>query len=177
MTARRFGWAASIAAVLVTALAGALAGASSGAVPPAAHARLNGSVPVADSLVPQAPAAVVLSFNRDIAPPATVVVTAPDGSRAGAGDPSVRGRDVSAPIGGEQEGTYVVAFRAVSVDGHPITGRFTFSVGHRSTPPTPARPPGDGRPWWPWAAGLGGLVVVGAGLLRWRRGRARSLDE
>jgi methionine-rich copper-binding protein CopC len=156
-------WVAASAVAVVTVLSGSPAG----AVPPPTHARLNGSTPAAGSVLPQAPTAVVLSFNRDIAPPATVVVTAPGGDRVGTGEPVVRGHDVSAPVAAQQQGTYSVAFRAVSVDGHPITGRFTFSVGHRSTPAGTGKKSAGGPGWWPWAAGAG--VVVGLGFFRWRR--------
>lgn len=167
MSARGAGrWLSTVVAVLVAALAPAAAG----AVPAPAHARLNGSDPAAGSVVARAPSAVALTFNRDIAPPATVVVTAPDGDRVGAGEPAVQGREVSAPIAAQREGTYAVAFRAVSVDGHPITGRFTFSVGHRSAPPT-ATSSGGGHAPWRWAAGLCALAVFGVGLLTWRRRR------
>jgi methionine-rich copper-binding protein CopC len=166
MSARRVApWAAACLAALVTVLIGSAAG----AVPLPTHARLHGSTPAPGSVLPQAPAAVVLSFNRDIAPPATVVVTAPDGDRAGTGDPVVHGHDVSAPVAAQDKGTYAVAFRAVSVDGHPITGRFTFSVGHRTTPPGTGKEAAGGPGWWPWVAGLGAGAAVGLGLFRWRR--------
>jgi hypothetical protein len=67
----------------------------------------------------------------------------------------------------------VVAFRAVSVDGHPITGRFAFSVGHRSEPPTPATAADDRAAWWPWAAALGAVVVAVASVGLHRRRRTR----
>lgn len=153
----------------------ALVGAPAAAVPPAAHARLNTSTPAAGAVVAQAPAAVVLTFNRDIAPPATVAVTAPSGDRVGTGDPVVRGKVVSAPIAAREQGSYTVAFRAVSVDGHPITGRFVFSVGHRSTPyATPKQVDEDGAGWL-LPAGVGtGAAAVGVGLWVWRRRRAVS---
>ena len=31
------------------------------------------------------------------------------------------------------EGTYTMAYRAMSADGHPVTGQITFSVGDAST--------------------------------------------
>jgi hypothetical protein len=35
---------------------------------------------------------------------------------------------------GDLEGTYTIAFRVVSTDGHPVSGTLHFSVGHASPP-------------------------------------------
>ena len=43
------------------------------------------------------------------------------------------GSDVSVPVEGTlADGTYVVSWRVVSADGHPIRGTFTFSVGEET---------------------------------------------
>ena len=145
------------------------------AVPPALHARLNTSAPVDGELLVRAPEAVVLTFNRDIAPPASVAVTSPSGRRAVAAEPSVAGPVVTVPIATREQGTFTVGFRAVSVDGHPITGRLTFSVGHRSTPyadRADARDTSEGLPGWTLPVTGAGLTVVAVGGWWWRRRRA-----
>lgn len=42
------------------------------------------------------------------------------------------------PHGLLTDGTYIVAWRVVSQDTHPVSGGFTFSVGHRSSTVVPA---------------------------------------
>jgi methionine-rich copper-binding protein CopC len=170
MSAGRIGVLVVIAALVVL---GCLPAA---AVPPVTHARLNGSTPAPGALLPQAPAAVALDFNRDIAPPASVAVTSPSGRRVGAGDPVVQGRVVTAPVAPREEGTYTVGYRAVSVDGHPITGRFTFSVGHRGPAYDPRATRAERRPGWLVTAVVGGsgaAVLLGLWLRRRVRERRR----
>lgn len=145
------------------------------AVPPTLHARLNTSAPADGEVLARAPEAVVLTFNRDIAPPASVAITSPSGKRAAAAEPEVAGPVVTVPVATREQGTFTVGFRAVSVDGHPITGRVTFSVGHRSAPYAgPARARGDRGvpPGWRLPLTVGGLVAVASGGWWWRRRRA-----
>ena len=163
-----------IAVAGLTVAAGLLGAVPAAAVPPVTHARMNSSTPAPDALLAEPPAAVELTFNRDIAPPASVAVTSPSGRRVGSGEPVVAGAVVAAPIAAKERGTYIVGFRAVSVDGHPITGRFTFSVGHRG-PAYTARSDPPGRPSWVvpvTVSGAGVLVLLGA----WRRARGRRRD-
>lgn len=58
-----------------------------------------------------------------------VIITAPDGSSAAKGLPTVERNEVtqqlSAPLA---DGTYSSAWRVVSSDGHPIEGAFAFDV-------------------------------------------------
>jgi methionine-rich copper-binding protein CopC len=163
-----------VAGLVVAVVAGWLAtgpALPAAAVPPVLHARLNASVPADGALLARAPAAVVLTFNRDIAPPASVAVTSPTGKRALVGEPRVEGAVVTAPISTGEQGTFTVGFRAVSVDGHPITGRLTFSVGHAGAPYDPAaRHSSDGLPGWTLPVTAAGLAVITAGLW-WRRRR------
>lgn len=111
---------AAFAVVLVTA-----AGAQ-------AHVTFTGSNPADGSRTATLPTSLTLRFTEELSPPAAVVLTAPDGSTTTAGEPRIDGQDVVVdldPGAGESEGTYAVAFRVVSVDGHPVSGRFTFVVG------------------------------------------------
>lgn len=123
-------------AALVTALGAALAAALAGVVaggwnlPASAHASLVASDPADGQRFDRLPERVTLEFSEPISAPAYVVVTAPDGSRADQGEVRVDGAEVSVALGGSApEGTYGAAFRVVSEDGHPVTGRIGFVVG------------------------------------------------
>ncbi len=64
--------------------------------------------------------------------PAYVIVTAPDGSSVASGTPRVDGVLVRQGLTEGPDGAYTMAFRAVSEDGHPVTGEITFTVGTAS---------------------------------------------
>ena len=99
-----------------------------GATPAAAHNALTGTVPAASSSVGRTPAQVVLTFDQPaVAMGTQVLVTGPSGQvQAGAArlvDTTVT-QDVQ---GGAPAGTYTVAWRVTSADGHPVSGAFTFT--------------------------------------------------
>ncbi|MEU7281290.1 copper resistance protein CopC [Streptomyces sp. NPDC045431] len=119
--------------LLVTAvLLGAL---FTGAAPAFAHAALTGSDPKDGAVVATAPKGVTLTFSEQVAmDDDSIRVLEPSGKRADTKklrDLSTRavvryGVDLHA---GLPNGTYTVAWRAVSADSHPIAGAFTFSIG------------------------------------------------
>ncbi|HBF86017.1 MAG TPA: hypothetical protein DD420_40725 [Streptomyces sp.] len=124
--------AAALLAMLISLLLGlVLAGAS----PASAHAALTGSDPQDGSVVATAPEEVTLTFSEEIAVGGdSIRVLGPDGERADTGEP----RDLTdgGPVrygvalhSGLPDGTYTVAWQAVSADSHPVAGAFTFSVG------------------------------------------------
>lgn len=107
-----------------------------------AHAQLAGSTPALGQVLDEPPAEVSLQFTDRVAAPAYVVVTAPDGSAATVGSPQVAGDTVTQALTStDLEGTYAMAYRAVSEDGHPVTGEITFSVGRALRAATPPRGP------------------------------------
>jgi copper transport protein len=109
-----------------------------GPVAPAfAHAALVGSDPASDSIVPDAPNKITLTFSESIQLlPGKIQVLGPDGSRADQGDPTVDGANVTIPLrSGGGRGTYLVSYRIISADTHPVGGSITYSVGAASTPP------------------------------------------
>jgi copper transport protein len=110
-----------------------------GPVAPAfAHAALVGSDPASDSIVPDAPNKITLTFSESIQLiPGKIQVLGPDGSRADQGDPTVDGANVTIPLrSGGGRGTYLVSYRIISADTHPVGGSITYSVGAASAPPT-----------------------------------------
>ncbi|GAB3955096.1 hypothetical protein GCM10027614_63320 [Micromonospora vulcania] len=107
------------------------------ATPASAHAVLESSSPAASAVVPEGPAEVVLTFSESVRKvPGKIRIIAPDGSRADRGEPSFDGGAVTIPVDpAGPRGTYLVSFRVISADSHPVSGAFTYSVGAPSTPP------------------------------------------
>jgi copper transport protein len=121
--------AGAIAALAIVAIVGPLAGRAS------AHATLIDTTPVADELLDGAPEQVVLTFDE----PVEVVtggirVIDPDGDRADRGtvDRRAGGAVLAVPVDAEPRGTYTVAWRVISEDGHNLAGTFVFHVGART---------------------------------------------
>lgn len=111
-----------------------------GPSPADAHASLVSTDPADGSQLQTAPLAVELTFSEDL-DTGFVTVTAPDGTKVGTSEPRLSGARMSADLAeGHQSGKYTVAYRVVSVDGHPVTGEFTFTAtsGHQATPQEPA---------------------------------------
>lgn len=123
MTRARW-WAA--AAIVLLVLGGRASAVS-------AHTDLLASTPAANSVLPTAPTEIVLTFTEGVTPTVDAIrLVDSDGTAVALGAVSqARGDDtlVVAIPGTLDNGTYVVAWRAVSVDSHPISGAFLFSVG------------------------------------------------
>lgn len=113
-------------------------GASSVAVSSvSAHATLESTSPAAGSVLQGAPDQITLTFTEAIdSIPDGIRVVAGDGHSVVAAKPNQGLGDHTLTVGlpALDDGTYVVAWKAISVDSHPITGAFTFSVGAPSTP-------------------------------------------
>ncbi|MEV7600608.1 FixH family protein [Kitasatospora sp. NPDC089797] len=105
-----------------------------GAGPAAAHATLDATDPAQNSVVATAPAAVTLTFSETVSlSNDSVRVLDPAGKAVDTGNPGhADGKGNTARVGlnsGLANGTYTVAWRAVSEDSHPVGGAFTFSIG------------------------------------------------
>lgn len=116
---RRIGAAVLLAAVLAALLP----------APAWAHATLVGSSPQQGERIDELPTEVRFEFSEDMSSPAYVILTAPDGTSVTTGEPKVDGPVVTQDITNGADGAYTMAYRAVSEDGHPLTGEITFSVG------------------------------------------------
>jgi copper transport protein len=120
---------------LLAALAGALLGIFAlfalPAGPAAAHAALIRTVPVQGSVVQQAPGEIVITFSEVVTPVRDKIkVIGPDGNRVDRGSPKVTGDDLHIPLRSDGDrGTYVVGYRVISADGHPVGAAFTYSLG------------------------------------------------
>ncbi|AUG78757.1 ABC transporter [Kitasatospora sp. MMS16-BH015] len=119
---------------LLAALGAALILLVAGAGSAAAHATLISTDPSQNAVVPTAPAAVTLTFSEGVSlAPDSVRVLGPDGKAVDQGNPGhADGKADTARVqlnSGLANGTYTVAWRAVSEDSHPVGGAFTFSIG------------------------------------------------
>jgi copper transport protein len=97
-----------------------------------AHARVRSSTPADGATLAVAPTQVVLEFSGTVSVQrGSVEVFAPDGSRVDVGAPisTQAGARVTQAIDASDAGTFGVAYRVSSEDGHVITGSLSFSVG------------------------------------------------
>lgn len=99
-----------------------------------AHAELIATDPADGAVVDKAPEALTMQFSEDVSlRPDGVRVLDSTGKRVDAGAATASGSDVTVPLDGTiADGTYAVAWRAVSADGHPVRGSYTFSVGEET---------------------------------------------
>ena len=119
----RLTFAGLVAGIVVLAMPGAAS----------AHADLATSDPAAESVLDIAPTEIVLTFTEAVDPTddALRVVDA-DGIAVPLGPitQDLGADTITAPLAEPlDDGSYVVAWSAVSADSHPISGAFVFSVG------------------------------------------------
>ncbi|MCX5141540.1 copper resistance CopC/CopD family protein [Streptomyces sp. NBC_00338] len=205
-TAPPFGPAPSISAparrrpLAVAGLLAALAGVVFGlllavAGPASAHAALTGSDPQDGAVVATAPKEVTLTFSEQVAMgEGSIRILDPDGKRADtekAPSDLTAGSTVKYGVSlhtGLPDGTYTVAWQAVSADSHPVSGAFTFSIGAPSetTVALPDNEAGGGLVGTLYGiaryAAYAGFIVLAGGaafvLACWQRGAgARPLQR
>ncbi|MCX4533916.1 copper resistance protein CopC [Streptomyces sp. NBC_00841] len=183
---------AALLAALVTMVAGLLLG---GAAPASAHAALTGSDPQDGAVVATAPKEITLTFSEQVAMgDGSIRVLDPGGKRA---DTGAAPRDLQSGStvkygvtlhSGLPDGTYTVAWQAVSADSHPVSGAFTFSIGAPSetTVALPSDEAGGGLVGALYGiaryAAYAGFIVLAGGaafvLACWQRGAgARPLQR
>jgi copper transport protein len=139
----------------------------SGAAPAAAHAELVATVPAAGAVLDRAPRTVAVQFSESVGAVADGLrVLGPDGARVDTGNaaeaPGRPGTLVVPLRSGLGDGAYVVSWRAVPTDSHPVHGAFGFTVGPVDGTTPAAAPPRDAdRDSDPL---LGGVVSVAHGV-------------
>ena len=105
-----------------------------------AHAVLESTDPAAGSTVATSPRRIGLTFGESVTAPAGAIrLFDGTGRQIDTGRPSHPGGDgtrVAVSVPSLDHGTYVVAWKAISADSHPVNGAFTFSVGAASTDAT-----------------------------------------
>ncbi|MCL1869037.1 MAG: copper resistance protein CopC [Promicromonosporaceae bacterium] len=163
------------------------------AAPASAHDRLVSSDPADGATLTAVPAAFTFTFVEDpLATGAQVVIT-PQGGEPIRQDATVSGTKVSVPAPPAlANGSYEVAWRVVSDDGHPVEGTIhvTLAVPQAASPsPTPTADPatpsptasptvapattGDSSGMW---TGVGALVVAALAVIGLLVLRRRGLD-
>jgi copper transport protein len=104
-----------------------------------AHAALLRTEPVASRTVNAAPGEVRLTYSEPVEPRFAIVsVTDADGTQVTAGAPARAPgspQTLVTPLRRVPEGWYLVFWRVISADGHPVRGAFTFAVGPNPGPP------------------------------------------
>jgi len=120
-------------ALLIALAAAALPAAAS------AHAYLIGTSPTASGVLDQAPKAVALTFDEAVEPRFAIIsVTNAAGKQLTSGtvNRSPANPDtLLVPLRpGLPEGWYLIYWRAISVDGHPVQGAFTYAIGPNPGP-------------------------------------------
>jgi copper transport protein len=136
--------------------------------PASAHAQLERTDPADGTVLQDAPTEVRLTFSEGVgvADDGIRVVNGKgdrvdDGNAHGDGD-GVVAVDVDDDLA---RGTYVVSWRVVSEDGHPIQGAFQFSVGEKSEVDAGLLADAEADPetgWQAVGAVLRGLVAAGS---------------
>jgi copper transport protein len=118
-----------------------LAAAAASLVLPAAawaHAALLQTTPVASRIVNTPPKQVLLRYSEAVEPRFAIVsVTNAAGDKETTGAPSrspANADTLVVPLKKLAEGWYLVYWRVISVDGHPVRGAFTFAVGPNAGP-------------------------------------------
>ncbi|MCO8269272.1 copper resistance protein CopC [Actinoplanes sp. TRM 88003] len=141
--------------------------------PPApawAHAKLLSADPAQSATLAKAPTSVTLTFNEELNPDFTTVVLSDAAQqRLPLAVPAVEATKarvaIDQPIG---NGTYLLAYRVVSQDGHTVQGSYTFTVADPALPPAAvvaapsaaaAPPAGSGRIPTGVLIGLGALGI------------------
>ena len=180
------------AAFLLVVLVGGwlLAGVAS-APPAAAHATLVSTDPAEGARLTTAPSEVRLEFSESVSLGAGYArVLSSDGERVDTGAPSVDGPVVAIPLRpGLPDDGYLVTYRVVSADSHPISGAFAFVAGSGALP-TGAAAAGErsdpavavALPAFRWLGFAGLALVIGLPVLAlscwpggWSSGRLRRL--
>ena len=103
-----------------------------------AHAVLVRTTPTASVVVNSPPPVVLLKYSEPVEPRfAAISVTDAAGNRQTAGTPRRSADDPTTlvvPLKRVAQGWYLVYWRVISADGHPVRGAFTFAVGPNPGP-------------------------------------------
>ncbi|EKP95113.1 copper resistance CopC family protein [Thermaerobacter subterraneus] len=197
MNWRRLVRTAFLASLLGGVLAVVLVASGAGGWTPAeAHAALVGSFPEPGAQLQEAPRKIELIFTEAVEPEfGELTLTRQGGGTVELGPMEAEGETLRAEVRGSMPaGQYVLHYKVLSQDGHPVEGDVTFSVvaaapspgsgtadqqpappapgqdepGGATTPPAGAEPApaqDGGSQAWLWAAVVALVAVVAVGLM------------
>ncbi|MEU8216463.1 copper resistance CopC family protein [Micromonospora taraxaci] len=155
-----------------------------------AHNSLRAATPVQQSTVTSAPTEIVLEFMSRLDPTfTTIVLTDAAKRKVVTGEPVVAGAKSTVQVTDTlPNGTYTVAYRVVSADGHPVQGSYPFVVADPTSSAAPvveaavsttpsavaAGKPDEGPGAGVLVAGAAFIALVAvATVLLWRRASRR----
>ncbi|MET8429652.1 copper resistance CopC family protein [Nocardia sp. NPDC004860] len=138
-----------------------------------AHSAPISSSPDNGAQIDTSPASVSITFNENLQPAyPSMTVTGPDRNLWSKGQPKVEGPTISIEVGElGPAGEYTIAYRVTSADGHPVSGKRTFTLTKpgNGTPGPKADSAaksggsdGGGVPLWIFI--VGAVVLFGGGL-------------
>jgi len=103
-----------------------------------AHAVLLQTSPLGSKVLPAAPAQITMTYSEPIESKFAIVsVTNAAGNLVTNGSPTTSPQDPNTlvvPLKKIPEGWYLVYWRVISADGHPVRGAWTFAVGPNAGP-------------------------------------------
>ncbi|MDP2014863.1 MAG: copper resistance protein CopC [Actinomycetota bacterium] len=133
-----------------------------------AHTQLVSSTPADGAQLVSAPRSVEFRFDEPLLP-SLDTVSINDELGANVYSSKIKPTDTSLEIEWPATlpaGTYQVAYRVVSADGHPVTGAITFSFGNSaaqpSVEPTPIEDSSMESSFSPWAMAIAAILLAGS---------------
>ncbi len=100
------------------------------AAPASAHATLVATDPAEGDVLDRVPDVVTFTFDESVTLPADAVQAFDAAGDPVESDSTSSGTEITTDLPDRlDDGTYVVVWRAVSADGHPIAGSLSFSIG------------------------------------------------
>lgn len=131
-----------------------------------AHAVLLNSNPQADQVLDGPPDEIVLNFNENVGPIFIRLLDLNGAEVGNAGEWRVEGNDVFLPLGDTlANGTYILTYRVISADTHPVGSTFVFAVGEPITDVSAMASAESGATPWTWVVALNRLLLYGSVLL------------
>lgn len=194
--ARRVRGRGAVAALIVAAAVGAFGGAQAAS----AHDSLVSSTPSADETVSTA-SEVELTFSANLLGADggnEVIVVGPDSRHYETDCTALAGPTLTTPVQLGAAGEYQVTWRAVSSDGHPVSGTYEFAyapaagapaapgaetspcakvAADQSAPATDATAPASGPSGLVIGLGVGGVAVIAVGVVVFLLVRTRRGDD
>jgi copper transport protein len=141
--------------------------------PASAHAELIETRPANGERLATAPTEITLRFSERIGliPDALRLINGDTGKTVSTPDPKSAGDTIRWPMPADlPDGVYLVSWRVISADSHPIAGAFRFGVGV-DAPPVENQTASSRAPWQlslaRWADYLAFAIVAGVVAVAW----------